>query len=32
MKATINGRIQGDGGQIGQELKAMLAAAIKQYT
>lgn len=31
MKATINGRIQGDGGQIGQELKAMLAAAIKQF-
>ncbi len=32
MKATINGRIQGDGGQIGHELKAMLSAAIKQYT
>ncbi|MCG8493019.1 MAG: hypothetical protein MI743_15470 [Sneathiellales bacterium] len=31
MKATINGRIQGDGGQVGTELKAMLAAAIKQY-
>lgn len=31
MKATINGRIHGDGGQIGTELKAMLAAAIKQY-
>ncbi|MEH6403016.1 MAG: hypothetical protein V7750_06555 [Sneathiella sp.] len=31
MKATITGRIQGDGGQIGTELKAMLAAAIKQY-
>jgi len=32
MKATINGRIQGDGGQVGQELKAMLAAAIKQFS
>lgn len=31
MKATINGRIQGDGGQIGTELKAMLAAAIKRF-
>ncbi|MBE7636716.1 hypothetical protein GUA87_07645 [Sneathiella sp. P13V-1] len=31
MKATINGRIQGDGGQIGQELKKMLSAAIRQY-
>lgn len=32
MKAAIHGRIQGDGGQVGQDLKAMLAAAIKQYT
>lgn len=31
MRATINGRIQGDGGQIGTELKMMLSAAIKQY-
>ena len=31
MKATIHGRVQGDGGQVGQELKAMLAAAIKKY-
>jgi hypothetical protein len=31
MRATINGRIQGDGGQIGTELKAMLSAAIKQF-
>lgn len=31
MKATINGRIQGDGGEIGIELKAMLAAAIKRF-
>jgi len=31
MKATITGRIQGDGGEIGIQLKAMLAAAIKQY-
>lgn len=31
MRATINGRIQGDGGQIGQELKAMLSQAIKKY-
>ncbi len=32
MKATINGRIQGDGGQVGTELKAMLAAAIKRFS
>ena len=31
MRATITGRIQGDGGEIGQQLKTMLAAAIKQY-
>ncbi len=32
MKATINGRIHGDGGQVGTELKAMLAAAIKRFS
>ncbi|MEP3246798.1 MAG: hypothetical protein ABJN40_00215 [Sneathiella sp.] len=32
MKATISGRIQGDGGQVGIELKAMLAAAIKRFS
>jgi hypothetical protein len=31
MKATINGRIHGDGGQVGIELKAMLSAAIKRF-
>lgn len=32
MRATITARIQGDGGDIGQQLKTMLATAIKQYS
>lgn len=32
MRATITARIQGDGGEIGQQLKTMLATAIKRYS
>jgi hypothetical protein len=31
MRATIHGRIQGDGGQVGNELKTMLHMAIQRY-
>lgn len=31
MRATINGRIQGDGGEIGKELQNMLERAISKY-
>jgi hypothetical protein len=32
MKAVINGRVAGDGGEIGQELLASLEKAIEKYS